>query len=202
MSDSTNARLSGWAPTLAVGVVALAAVGLVAALTTTPPATATASSLEDWSDQLAVLDTPRTSADTVPEKYSLEPGIADTARFLGRWGDASFWTAVAQDGQLCLVAGFDGGLEIAATSCTRDGLFATNGLGLQANTADGAAVAYLVPDSVKGTRSSQGLEMIHPNLHVGDPFAVGNIGEVLRRGTASVELVGFGEPGDFREPAP
>jgi hypothetical protein len=91
-------------------------------------------------------------------------------------------------------------MTVAARSCVESDVFNEQGLGLRANTVDGAIVAYLVPDEFIGAESGQHLRSIHPNLLVGDPLQAGQSTETLTAPNGSiVELPGFGELGDYQE---
>ncbi|WP_447587963.1 hypothetical protein [Microbacterium lacticum] len=188
------------AATWVVGGVALLAVGILiwTVGASTPSARAESSTVDELSKHARLLSEPRSAEDSLPERFGAESVVRESTQYLGRYDRTDFWAGVGEGGEVCLIAGFDGDLDIAATSCADSSRFDTNGLGLQANTAAGAVVAYLVPDTVKGVRSVNGLDLIHPNLLVGDPFVEGRSVESLKSNFGAIELLPFGEPGDFR----
>lgn len=113
---------------------------------------------------------------------------------------ADYWLGLDAQDRLCLVVGFPGSNAIAATSCTDADSFATEGLALQANTRDGAVVAYVLPDAAVAAQPSAALIRVAPNLLVGDPFAAAQSGVSLTGAAATssgVQLPQFGAPEPF-----
>ncbi|MFC4138499.1 MULTISPECIES: hypothetical protein [unclassified Microbacterium] len=187
------------ASTAAVGVVAVAisAIAIGSALST-PSARATSES-GDWSKVFKTIEEPRGASDQVPDRFSIDPQLRATAHQMGKYKTSTLWAGTDTTGQICLLATFEGPARVAASSCTDEEAFTTNGLGMQANTVDGAVLAYLLPDAVAGVGSSQKLQSVGPSLLVGDPFTQGRKPEKLTSAAtgASVVLPAFGAPEDF-----
>lgn len=195
-------------PQLRTGVVAgvflaIAALFALAAATSTPTAHASPVQFADtgWPDVLAVADTTRTAADAIPARYAVDQQISRSSLALAHTATADYWIAVGSDGRLCLVVAFPGKLSIAATTCTDQRSFEAQGLALQAHTANGSVVAYVLPDSSAGAVPSDTLAYAAPNLLVGDPFDTAREGAGLAPASTSrqkvIDLPQFTAPEDF-----
>ncbi|WP_285362793.1 hypothetical protein [Microbacterium sp. LMC-P-041] len=181
----------------AAAATAIVAAGVISLAMNTPSANAAADT-GDWGNSVSLIDDKRTSADEIPSNFDVDSSIRATSQLLGSEGTASYWTAVDSKGDICLTVTFEGSMDIAMTSCIPEKDFMEHGVPIQANTVDGATVAYLLPDSLVGAKTNQDLSALHPNLLVGDPFAVGQTAEKLVADDgATINLPGFGEPGDY-----
>lgn len=191
------ARRSVTISVAAAAATALVAAGVISMAMSTPAANA-APDTADWGETVSVVSEKRASEDEIPPNFDVDSSVRASSQFLGTEGTASFWTGVNASGDICLTVAFAGSMDISMTSCSTKKDFLTYGVPLQANTVDGATVAYLLPDSMVGAKTNQDLTALHPNLLVGDPFATGQTTErlVASSGT-TIQLPGFSAPADF-----
>lgn len=181
-----------------VGALILAP--MVVWFSTSQPAATAAADDVDWASSLSLLESTRTSSDAIPVRFDIDPAIRNTSVFLGTRETSSVWAGVDSEGMLCLVVTFDGSMNIAGRSCSDKDTFEQVGVALQANTVDGAIVAYLVPDSVAASiTAAGGLVKLRENVLVGDPFEISVETRTLRGPDgAEFTLLNLGEPGDYR----
>lgn len=204
MSPTTPPTERSNVRTLAVAVLGLLiAVPVAAGILTAPttPAIASADQLVDssWGELLATANSPRTKSDAIPPEYSVDPSVAGSSLRIAANKKTQYWIGLDSQGRLCLVLAFTGSDKIAVTTCTDRGTFTAEGLGLQANTVDGAVVAYLLPDAQALFVPGTGLARFAPNLLTGDPFAVAAQGAELSdpAGRSSFQLRQFDAPSGF-----
>jgi hypothetical protein len=192
-----------------VRTIAVAALGLLIAVPVaagiltapTTPAIASADQLVDsgWGELLASANSQRAKSDAIPAEYSIDPSVAGSSLRIAGDKKTRYWIGLDAQGRLCLVLAFTGPDEIAVTGCTDRDAFVAEGLGVQANTVDGAVVAYLLPDAQVPFAPGVGLARSVPNLLTGDPFAIAEQGAQLidPAGLSSFESRQFDTPAGF-----
>jgi hypothetical protein len=181
MGTDARATGSGWAKTIAVGVVGGVAAGVlllavITASTSTPTAQADAPALDE--SQTVALETVSakfaqapTKADRLPAHLldsGVEKFVPETARALGTARNANYWLVANDQGDVCLaLATLDGW---GAATCQPTDYVLKNGLAVQlidTEKGDGGTRAVFVPQDYAVTAFSEVLTPVGDQLLVG-----------------------------------
>ena len=173
--------------TMAVSAVVLGLAGTVAFATGAAASAETAAPQQQavvkadpakWSGTLGLLSKEATKADATP-LGTTELFEATTSRLVSSTAEATYWAALNNAGEVCLIAAVasDEPEPYVGVTCGTSSLLAKNGIGIQVVTKETAVRAYLVPDKAKLAKAPTAIATVaeksagQDNIVLVDPYA-------------------------------
>jgi hypothetical protein len=160
------------------GTVAFASGATAASNAAPEPQAVVKADAADWSGSLSILSKPSTAEDATP-LGATELFDASTSRLVSATSEASYWAALNDHGEVCLVAAVDSDEPepYVGVTCGSKGLLTKHGVGIQVVTKETAVRAYLVPDKAKTAKAPASIAAAsektasNDNVVLVDPYA-------------------------------